>query len=160
MERVKTRLQSSIVDPEPPVQNLVLIAVDRFGAVILPLRSPLISSKLCSFFILCTWMVAIAVNSPELFALKLVEYPGKLVCKRHWNEAFGKSSSFENYLLSYKLVFNFLSRAGCPVLSSLLQFLSLQTSSYGRIVASHTISMFSILCFPFYGKFCHKFLYL
>ena len=34
------------------IQNLVLIAVDRFGAVILPLRSPLISSKLCPFFIL------------------------------------------------------------------------------------------------------------
>ena len=90
------------------IQNLVLIAVDRFGAVILPLRSPLISSRLCPFFILATWIVAIAVNSPELFALKLVEYPGKLVCKRYWNEVFGESSSFENYLLSYKVVFNFI----------------------------------------------------
>ena len=90
------------------IQNLVLIAVDRFGAVMLPLRSPLISSKLCPFFILATWVVAIAVNSPELFALKLVAYPGKLVCERYWNEAFGKSSSFENYLLSYKAVFNFI----------------------------------------------------
>ena len=105
---MKTRLHSSIVDPEPPIQNLVLIAVDRFGAVILPLRSPLISSKLCPFFILCTWMVAIAVNFPELFALNFVEYPGKLVCKLYWNEAFGESSSFENYLLSYKVVFNFI----------------------------------------------------
>ena len=90
------------------IQNLVLIAVDRFGAVILPLRSPLISSRLCPFFILATWIVAIAVNSPELFALKLVEYLGKLVCKRYWNEVFGESSSFENYLLSYKVVFNFI----------------------------------------------------
>ena len=90
------------------IQNLVLIAVDRFGAVILPLRSPLISSRLCPFFILATWIVAIAVNSPELFALKLVEYPGKLVCERYWNELFGESSSFENYLLSYKVVFNFI----------------------------------------------------
>ena len=32
------------------IQNLVLIAVDRFGAVILPIRSPLISSNLCPFF--------------------------------------------------------------------------------------------------------------
>ena len=90
------------------IQNLVLIAVDRFGAVILPLRSPLISSKLCPFFILATWIVAIAVNSPELFALKVVEYPGKLVCERRWNEVFGESSSFENYLLSYKVVFTFI----------------------------------------------------
>ena len=90
------------------IQNLVLIAVDRFGAVILPLRSPLISSKLCPFFILATWIVAIAVNSPELFVLKLVEYQGKLVCDRYWNEVFRESSSFENYLLSYKVVFNFV----------------------------------------------------
>ena len=35
-------------------QNLILIAVDRFGAVVFPLRSPLIRSKLCPFFILAT----------------------------------------------------------------------------------------------------------
>ena len=43
-------------------QSLVLIAGDRFGAVVFPLRSPLISSKLCPFFILATWVVAIAVK--------------------------------------------------------------------------------------------------
>ena len=90
------------------MQNLVLIAVDRFGAVIFPLRSPLISSKLCPFFILSTWVVAIAVNSPELFAVKLVEYPTQLVCERHWNEVFGESSSFGNYLLSFLVVFTFI----------------------------------------------------
>ena len=55
------------------IQSLVLIAVDRFGAVVYPLRYPLISSKLCPFFILATWIVAIAVNSIELFVFKLVE---------------------------------------------------------------------------------------
>ena len=90
------------------IQNLVLIAVDRFGAVMRPLRSPLIGSKLCSLVILATWIVAIAVNFPELFGLKLVEYPGKLVFERYWNEVFGESSSFENYLFSYMVVFNFM----------------------------------------------------
>ena len=90
------------------IQSLVLIAVDRFGAVVFPLRSPLISSKLCPFFILATWIVAIAVTSPVLFVHKLVEYPKGLLCKNHWNEVFGEFSSFENYLLSYKIVFNFI----------------------------------------------------
>ena len=49
------------------IQNLVLIAVDRFVAVVFPLRSPLIRSKLCPFFILVTWIVAAAVVSPYLF---------------------------------------------------------------------------------------------
>ena len=64
------------------IQSLVLIAVDRFGAGVFPLRSPLISSKLCSFFILSTWILAMAVFSPYLFAMKLVvEYAdGKLSC--------------------------------------------------------------------------------
>ena len=90
------------------IQSLVLIAVDRFGAVVFPLRSPLISSKLCPFFILAAWIVAIAVRSPDLFTYKIAEYPGKLACERHWNEVFGKSSSFEDYLFSYAVVFMFI----------------------------------------------------
>ena len=77
------------------IQSLVLIAVDRFGAVVFPLRSPLISSKLCPIFILATWMVAMAVTSPYLIAFKVVkhhgEHPG---CEQMWNEAFGEHSSF------------------------------------------------------------------
>ena len=58
------------------IQSLVLIAVGRFGAVVYPLRSPLISSKLCPFFILVTWIVAIGFHSPFLFAFKLAKYRG------------------------------------------------------------------------------------
>ena len=90
------------------IQSLVLIAVDRFGAVVYPLRSPLISSKTCPLFIIASWIVAIAVNSPKLLVYKLVKYPEKLVCKRRWNEVFGESSSHENYLLSFTVVFMFI----------------------------------------------------
>ena len=87
------------------VQSMVLIAVDRFGAVVFPLRSPLISSKLCPFFILATWIIAMAVFSPFLFAYKLVEYPGGLVCARRWKEVFGESSSSGNYFVSILMTF-------------------------------------------------------
>ena len=90
------------------VQSLILIAVDRFGAVVFPLRSPLISSKLCPFFILASWIVAIAVKSPELFVNKLVEHPEGLFCEYHWNEVFGESSSSENYVTSYVVVFMYI----------------------------------------------------
>ena len=89
------------------IQSLVLIAVDRFGAVVFPLRSTLISSKLCPVFILSTWIVALSVNSPYILVHKLVEYPEKLVCERHWNEVFGNYSSFENYVMSDIAVFFF-----------------------------------------------------
>ena len=87
------------------IQSLVLIAVDRFGAVVLPLRSPLISSKLCPFFILATWIIAMAVSSPKLFAFKLVEYPGGLECRLRWKEAFGESSSHGNYFVPVLMIF-------------------------------------------------------
>jgi len=82
------------------IQSLVLIAVGRFGAVVYPLRSPLISSKRCPFFILVTWIVAMGFHSPYLFAFKLAKYPGGRVCRWHWKEAFGESSSIESYFLS------------------------------------------------------------
>ena len=87
------------------IQSLVLIAVDRFGAVVFPLRSPLISFKLCPFFILASWIIAMAVYSPYLFAAKLSEYSGELVCWLSLNEVFGESSSYDNYFVSIVLIF-------------------------------------------------------
>ena len=86
------------------IQSLVLIAVDRFGAVVLPLRSPLITRKLCPFFIIATWITAMAVFSPLLVANKLVKYRERLMCVRLWMEFFG-GSTFANYFLAVAVVF-------------------------------------------------------
>ncbi|CAH3111916.1 unnamed protein product [Porites lobata] len=83
------------------IQNLVLIAVDRFGAVVFPLRSPLIRSKLCPFFIFAMWIVAGAVSWSHLFTFELVEYSGKIRCLKRWKKAFGESSSVTDFLLPY-----------------------------------------------------------
>ena len=89
-------------------QNLILIAVDRFGAVVFPLRSPIIRSKLCPFFILATWIVAVAVNSPELFTYELVEDPKGTRCVVEWKKAFGESSSFGSFVLAYDILFIYI----------------------------------------------------
>ena len=86
-------------------QSLVLIAVDRFGAVVFPLRSPLISSKRCRFFILTTWIIAVAANIPDALTYELVEYQEGLVCVHKWNEVFGESLSYRSYEVSMLLVF-------------------------------------------------------
>ena len=90
------------------IQNLILIAVDRFGAVVFPLRSPLIRSKLCPFFILTTWIVAVAFNSPYLFTFKLVEHPEGTWCVQKWKKTFAESSSFVSYQLAYHILFKFI----------------------------------------------------
>ena len=72
------------------IQSLVLIAVDRFGAVVFPLCPPLISSKLCPFFILATWIVAIAMLSPNFFVHSCLS---------------PYSPSFDNYYLTKYVIF-------------------------------------------------------
>ena len=99
------------------IQSLVLIAVDRFGAVVFPLRSPLISSKLCPFFIFVSWIIAMAVFSPYLIAKKLVKYPGQLQCELQWDKTFGKPSSFLKYVMSVNAVLFYI-----PVLSLALLY--------------------------------------
>ena len=90
------------------IQSLILIAVDRFGAVVFPLRSPLVRSKLCPFFILATWVVAVAVSSPYLFSVKLVDNSGKMYCTLRWKEAFGESSFHPHFKLVIYILFAYL----------------------------------------------------
>ena len=99
---------STDVSTAVSIQSLVLIAVDRFGAVVYPLRPPLISSKLCPFFILATWIVAMAIHSPYLLAAKLVKHPGGLVCIFLWNEAFAESTFHQNYFASLVVILCFV----------------------------------------------------
>ena len=89
------------------IQSLVLIAVDRFGAVVVPLRSLLITRKLCSFFIIATWFIAMAVLSPFLVTYKLVKYQGRLMCESLWIEAFG-GNTYPNYTLAVVVVFFYI----------------------------------------------------
>ena len=90
------------------IQNLILIAVDRFGAVVFPLRSPLIRSKLCLFFILTTWIVAVAFNSPNLFSYELVEYPEGTWCAFEWEKEFAEPSSFASFVLAFYILFMYI----------------------------------------------------
>ena len=111
-------------------QNLILIAVDRFGAVVFPLRSPLIRSKLCPFFILATWIFAIVYCiSPDLLAVELVEYPEGARCVRRWKKVFGESSSFASWLLAYNILFTYIPVLLLIILYSII-FIKLKTQAH------------------------------
>ena len=108
------------------IQNLILIAVDRFGAVVFPLRSPLIRSKLCPFFILVTWIFAIVFISPDLLAFELVEYPEGASCVRRWKKVFGESLSFASILLAHNILFTYIPVLLLVILYSII-FIKLKT---------------------------------
>ena len=107
-------------------QNLILIAVDQFGAVVFPLRSPLIRSKLCPFFILATWMFAIVFISPDLLAFELVEYPEGASCVRRWKKVFGESLFFASILLAHNILFTYIPVLLLVILYSII-FIKLKT---------------------------------
>ena len=111
------------------IQNLILIAVDRFGAVVFPLRSPLIRSKLCPFFILATWMFAIVFISPDLLAFELVEYPEGASCVRRWKKVFGESLSFASILLAHNILFTYIPVLLLVILYSII-FIKLKTQAH------------------------------
>ena len=100
------------------IQSLVLITADRFVAVVVPLRSPLISRKLCLFFIAVTWIVAMAVHSPYLVAHKLVKYPKRLICQSLWQEAFGGNMHISK--LPPSMCYRVFLHSVCPVGDTLL----------------------------------------
>ena len=104
------------------IQSLVLISVDRFGAVVFPLRPPIVSSKLCPYVILATWIVAIAIHCPHLFAFNLIEIEGELQCQLLWNETFEMSSSKKQYYLAVVLVVTVIPFALMTIIYSIIIF--------------------------------------
>ena len=87
------------------IQTLVLISLEQFGAVVVPLRPPFINRKLCPYLIVGSWILAVAFFSPYLFAFKLVEYPEGMWCELQWEEAFGETNSLFIHDLVEAIVF-------------------------------------------------------
>lgn len=78
------------------IQSLILIAVDRFVAVVFPLRSPFISLKMCPFVILATWIVATASSLPILAAFSSMELRVELNCERIWFQKFFREQYYSH----------------------------------------------------------------
>ena len=100
------------------VVNLVLIAVDRFGAVVFPFRRPLIGSKLCPLVILSTWVALIVLSSPIFFGYKSVEYTVELTCELMWKRRFFS----DNYLYYMPFVLVAIAFTLIIILYSLILF--------------------------------------
>ena len=69
------------------VQTLVVIAVDRFVAVVFPLRVSLLTSKRCLLCIVSIWIVSTLVAIPHLDANILSEFDGNYFCVTDWKGA-------------------------------------------------------------------------
>ena len=88
------------------VQSLVVIAVDRFVAVVFPLRVSLLTSKRCLLCIVSIWIVSMLVAIPHLLANKLFEFDGKFICLPIlWKDVLGDGISMADYYLGLATLF-------------------------------------------------------
>ena len=102
------------------IQSLVLITVDRYAAVVVPLRSPLISRKVCRCLIVGTWILAVPFCWPYLFNFNLVEYQEDKWCINQLDVIFGEKSSFRIYLLSASILFFYIPFVVLVILYSII----------------------------------------
>ncbi|KAJ7323377.1 Galanin receptor type 1 [Desmophyllum pertusum] len=109
--KLKTFLQSLSITVS--AQSLVWIAVDRFVAVVLPMKVHLISSRFRSFAIASTWIVAMAGNSLFLYFFQLVELKnGDISCTPFYNNP----SSYLTFIRVYTALFQITPFVALPIL--------------------------------------------
>lgn len=69
------------------ILSIICIAVDRFCAVVFPMKLSLITSRVRWSLIIFTWLFSIACFSPYLYGFKLIKiYGGKQICTLIWSE--------------------------------------------------------------------------
>ena len=62
------------------IESLVWIALDRFVAVVWPMKVHFITFRFRSFAIASTWFVALTVNSPDLYLSELLKEYENIRC--------------------------------------------------------------------------------
>ena len=97
---VLCKLSSFIHDASFSVsmQSLVVIAVDRFFAVVFPLRPPILSKKNCPLVIAFTWIIATIIHIPYFLAFRLQYQQNDAYCSFKWDLAFTESDSLKHYM--------------------------------------------------------------
>ena len=85
-------------------QSLVLIAVERFLAVVNPILYKLITVKIRRILVVSTWIMAMAIHSPYFYTFRLETVDQKddkhdsyKVCQSNWEPAFDNRTAHIRY---------------------------------------------------------------
>ena len=79
------------------IQTLVLIALERFMAVVFPLRISMLTSRMRVVLIVLTWIVGSALHAPYFYIFKLAETGMEAHCVLSWAPAFAEPRSSKIY---------------------------------------------------------------
>ena len=87
------------------IESLLLISMDRFIAVVFPLKAKLISPKARLISIGCTWIIAIAVHAHYFYTFRLVPYENQTYCRQDWRPAFDHRKTHNRYVTATFITF-------------------------------------------------------
>ena len=85
------------------IESLLLISMDRFVAVVFPLKAKLISPKARLISIGCAWLVAIAVHAPYFYTFRLFHVENKTYCESDWGPS--EAHTKKRYLMANFITF-------------------------------------------------------
>lgn len=87
------------------ILSMIAIAIERFHAVLFPMKAALFSPNKCRLIIAATWVVSVAYRAHYFYAMKLVSYKTGLHCVFHWESASYRTKvSKINWVLSFCVV--------------------------------------------------------
>ena len=80
------------------VLTLAAIAFDRFFAILMPLKR-IINKRVFYWILLVIWITSLAVATPTLYSLRVIESNGGLSCDENWAPAFDNETAPMIYML-------------------------------------------------------------
>ena len=80
------------------VESLLLISLDRFVAVVFPLKSRRITSRVRLICICCAWIISITVHAPYFYTFRLFPYENDHFCLYDWGPAFDHDETSKRYV--------------------------------------------------------------
>ncbi|XP_020910225.1 octopamine receptor 1-like [Exaiptasia diaphana] len=87
--------------------SLILITVDRFIAVVYPMKHYIMSSKTCKVSILATWLVGMSIHAVYLYTYEVLVIHGMNLCSSGWYTKFGRELG-AIFVRNYYLILFFL----------------------------------------------------
>ena len=134
----KMYMFSTVVSLMVSLQSIVWIAIDRFVAVMFPMKVRIISSKFRAIVIASTWILALAVRTPYMMITNLAKYNNVTYCGvRDIVSVFENITTFKTFSLATEAIFFIAPLILVTVLYFLIAVVLKRRMKYLARISSH-----------------------
>lgn len=118
--------------------TLAVISIDRYCAVVTPLHYTMrLTSKRCSWFIICIWATAVIISAPPLAGWNAIEFQlDKMVCTVKWSSNVTYDRFYTLFLISSSFLL--------PLIAMLWTYARIFRAAHGNIVRTRRSSVIRV----------------